>query len=197
MAPDQTRQTSSKTTRFFVALIPPHAVQAEATRLKEHFRDNYYSKAALKSPPHITLQAPFEWPNDDRDRLLSALSQFKSQFSDIPITLSGFGAFPPRVIYIDVEQTDELMALQSELSRYLADSLGIVDPMSRSRPFCPHLTVAFRDLKPVAFRRAWPEFEHQEIEFSFVVNEIVLLLHTGKEWISHKHFPLQSAENDL
>jgi len=191
MASTSSAQPTPKKTRFFIALIPPPEVQAEATQLKEYFRDRYNSKAALRSPPHITLQAPFEWPDDHRDRLISALKQFNFQFSRVPIQLNGFGAFPPRVIYLDVEHTPELMTLEQALRHYLKDALAIEDPRSRTRPFHPHLTIAFRDLKPAAFRRAWPEFEHREAQFAFNVPAIALLLHTGKEWIIHQDFSLQ------
>ncbi|MDB9527831.1 2'-5' RNA ligase family protein [Oscillatoria sp. CS-180] len=190
MSFDQAQTSSAKTTRFFIALIPPPDVQAEATKLKEYFRDRYRSKAALKSPPHITLQAPFKWLDEDRDRLIATLAQFQCPFTCIPITLSGFGAFPPRVIYMDVQHTPELMTLQTELSSYLAETLNIVDPRSQTRPFRPHLTIAFRDLKPVSFRRAWPEFEHQEIHYTFKVQDLTLLRHTGQKWVSHQQFSL-------
>jgi 2'-5' RNA ligase len=178
------------TSRFFIALIPPADVQAEATRLKEYCRDRYHSQAALRSPPHITLQAPFEWPDSDRDRLIQTLAKFQFPVSPVPITLSGFGAFPPRVIYVNVEPTAELMSLQPALSRYVAATLTITDPRSRSRSFHPHLTIAFRDLKPAAFRRAWSEFEAKAIEFACEIPAITLLVHTGHQWIIHQHFPL-------
>lgn len=177
--------------RYFIALIPPPPIQAAATALKEYFREHYRSQAALRSPPHITLQAPFEWPDAERDRLLSTLAAFQPTVTQVPITLSGFGAFPPRVIFLAVEPTAELMQLQSELSQYLADQAEIVDPRSRDRPFRPHLTVAFRDLKPAAFRRAWPEFAHQPADYTFTASTFTLLRHTGREWVSLRDLPLQ------
>lgn len=186
-----TKPSTLPKSRFFIALIPPVDVQAEATALKEYFRDHYHSKAALQSPPHITLQAPFEWLKRDRDQLLSTLAQFQAPVSTVPVVLSGFGAFPPRVIYLAVEPTPELMQLQDHLSHYLADQLAVIDPRSRTRPFRPHLTLAFRDLKPAAFRKAWPEFEQREIHFSFSVPQITLLIHNGQKWIVEANFPLK------
>lgn len=177
--------------RYFLALIPPITVQAEAIALQHYFREHYRSQAALKSPPHITLQAPFTWPDEDRDRLFTTLAAFRPSMPEVPVQLSGFGAFPPRVIFLAVQQTPALMQLQAELQTYLADSLSIVDPRSRDRPFHPHLTVAFRDLKPVAFRRAWPEFEHKPAEHTFIAVAIALLQHTGRAWVSLRDLPMQ------
>lgn len=175
---------ASAQSRYFLALIPPPAIQADATALKHHFRQHYHSQAALKSPPHITLQAPFQWPDDERDRLFSTVAAFRSSTAPVAVTLSGFGAFPPRVIFLAVHPTPELMQLQMELSHYLADQLGIVDPRSRDRPFRPHLTIAFRDLKPAAFRKAWPKFAHKPADYTFTATTMTLLRHTGREWIS-------------
>ncbi|MEL6381146.1 MAG: 2'-5' RNA ligase family protein [Cyanobacteria bacterium J06626_18] len=187
--PDLT-QAPSEDVRFFIALLPPKDVQTYATELKTYFRDRYHSKAALRSPPHITLQAPFTWPKQDYERLQAALSSFVPHRASIPLTLSGFGAFPPRVIYLAVDHTPELMTLQQDLSHHLAATLDIVDPRSRTRPFRPHLTVAFHDLKPAAFHQAWPEFEQRAVQFTFSVTEFTLLIHTGKEWQAHTNFPM-------
>ncbi|WP_204139066.1 2'-5' RNA ligase family protein [Halomicronema sp. CCY15110] len=182
MTAPATPPNNSSQSRYFLALIPPPDIQAEATALKHYFREKFRSQAALKSPPHITLQAPFTWPDQERDRLFNTLATFRPSASSIPVHLSGFGAFPPRVIFLAVQPASALMQLQAELSQYLAKTLGIVDPKARDRPFRPHLTVAFRDLKPVAFRRAWPEFERQSAEYRFTATAIVLLRHTGQVW---------------
>jgi len=178
------------TSRYFLAVMPPPAIQAEATALKEYFREHYRSQAALRSPPHITLQAPFEWPDADRDCLFSALAAFQPTVTPVPVQLSGFGAFPPRVIFLAVEPTTALMQLQAELSQYLATQLGIVDPRSRDRPFRPHLTIAFRDLKPAAFRRAWPEFAQRPADYPFTASTFTLLRHTGQRWSPLQDLPL-------
>ncbi|MBD0335455.1 MAG: 2'-5' RNA ligase family protein [Cyanobacteria bacterium Co-bin13] len=180
-----------KTSRFFVALLPPKDVQAEATAVKTYFRDHYQSQAALRSPPHVTLQPPFEWAREDCDRLWQTLAAFAQQQPPVPMTLSGFSAFAPRVIFINVVKTPELMALQPALMNYLADTLSIVDARSRNRPFAPHLTVAFRDLKPGAFRRAWPEFEQRSFQAKFTVPELTLLIHDGQRWQIAQNFPFQ------
>ncbi|MEM6837371.1 MAG: 2'-5' RNA ligase family protein [Cyanobacteria bacterium P01_C01_bin.120] len=189
-AKSQTAASVAKN-RYFLALIPPPAIQVEATQLKHYFREHYRSQAALKSPPHITLQAPFEWPDAGRDRLLATLSNFQCTTATVPVTISGFGAFPPRVIYLAVEHTAALMQLQISLSQHLAHHLGIIDLRSRDLPFRPHLTVAFRDLKPAAFRKAWPEFAQRPANYAFTASNYTLLRHIGRQWICEQEFALQ------
>lgn len=54
-------KTSMSDALYFIALVLPSPLYEEVTRLKEYFRDRYNSKAALRSPPHITLHMPFKW----------------------------------------------------------------------------------------------------------------------------------------
>ncbi|MGK7915884.1 MAG: hypothetical protein AB4038_10100 [Prochloraceae cyanobacterium] len=39
---------------FFIALLPPEEIQQNVTKIQQHFAQVYSSRAALKSPPHIT-----------------------------------------------------------------------------------------------------------------------------------------------
>lgn len=174
--------------RFFIALLPPLPIQDYATQIKQDFCDRFSSKAALRSPPHITLQPPFEWTLADINQVKQQLQAFASRHSSLPIQLTGFGAFPPRVIYIDVVRSSELLELQRNLMTHLEETLGIVHLVSKQRPFAPHMTVAFRDLKPASFRIAWPEFENRELEFEFTASALTLLLHDGQRWTVHKEF---------
>jgi len=175
--------------RFFIALLPPQAIQDYAQEIQQHFAQTYDSRGALKSPPHITLQPPFEWQLDQLPVLGKCLSAFAETRTPVPITLEGFGAFAPRVIYINVLKTAELLTLQTDLMAHLEASLGIVHQVSRNRPFAPHLTVAFRDLTRQNFRKSWPEFEQRELNFEFTARELTLLIHDGRRWNVSELFP--------
>jgi 2'-5' RNA ligase len=95
----------------------------------------------------------------------------------------------PRVIYINVVKTPELLALQKDLMACVEASLGIVHQVSKTRPFAPHMTVAFRDLTKQNFRAAWPEFRHRRLEFEFTASELTLLIHDGRRWNVSANFP--------
>ncbi len=82
--------------QYFIAVVPPQPVYDDAQRLKEYFRDSYGSKAALNSPPHITLHMPFLWKESREDRLTHALSRFAGDNGPVKICLDGFSCFRPR-----------------------------------------------------------------------------------------------------
>lgn len=163
------------------------------TRIKQIFADRFNSKAALKSPPHVTLQPPFEWASDNLSSLAETLSVFALQQAPVPMKLLGFGAFSPRVIYVDVVKTQALLELHKNLLAHLESTIGIVDQVAKTRPFAPHMTVGFRDLTKQNFRAAWAEFQHQTLEFEFTVPALTLLIHDGKRWNVCQEFPFAES----
>ncbi|MGK7926142.1 MAG: 2'-5' RNA ligase family protein [Spirulina sp.] len=176
-----------KNARLFVALLPPRKIQQAVNEIKQHFADAYNSRKAFNSPPHITVQPPFEWCAENFSILEQNLQAFAETRSPISVTLSGFGAFAPRVIYINPLKTPELLTLGEELPEHLKTTLGI----GRDRPnrsFSPHLTVAFRDLTRANFKRAWPEFKNKAFFAEFVIPQLTLLIHNGKQWKIHREF---------
>lgn len=178
--------------RFFIALVPPPEIQASVNQIKHYFKEHYDSSKALNSPPHITLQAPFNWPNgQDLEELTAGLQEFSQSKGKVAIALRNFGAFPPKVIYVDVVHTPGLMTLQRELSAFMKARYGFTD--RRYSNFCPHMTVAFRDLKKAAFLQAWPEFKQKTLEFDFMAQALTLLRHNGQNWQIHQSYPLNKT----
>ena len=178
--------------RFFIALVPPPEIQASVNQIKHYFREQYGSRKALNSPPHITLQPPFEWSSSqDLEELVGGLKKFAAEKEIVAIALRNFGAFPPKVIYVDVIKTPGLMTLQQELSAFMKTHYEFTD--HRYRNFCPHMTVAFRDLTKTAFHQAWPEFKQKTIEFDFMAQALTLLRHNGQNWQIHQSYPLNNT----
>jgi 2'-5' RNA ligase len=177
------------TSRYFIALLPPQEIQEQITAIKQYFAENYGSSGALKSPPHITLQPPFKWVTAEISHVEESLEKFVISHQPIPITLSGFAAFPPRVIYANPLKTPGLLEIEKDLSEYLETNLGIVDPVAKGRSFTPHLTVAFRDLTKENFKAAWSEFKTRSLNFEFTSYQLTLLIHDSERWNISREFP--------
>lgn len=176
--------------RFFIALVPPLDIEQHITQIKLYFAEHYNTRGALNSPPHVTLQPPFEWLAANVPKLEESLNLFSANRLPIPVTLSGFAAFAPRVIYVDVVKSPALLEIQKDLMSYIEANLGIVDRVSQTRPFVPHITVAFRDLTQENFQAAWLEFSGRELDFEFTAAALTLLLHDGSRWNISNNFPL-------
>lgn len=178
---------------YFVAALPDEELQNEVQQIKREIAEKYGSKAALKSPPHITLYMPFWWKQEKEEELFTALQNAALQHSTIKVHFENFEAFKPRVIFINVKESDELAALRKDVINNFKKELNIYDKGFEERPFHPHMTVAFRDLKKPMFFKAWDEeFKERLFTGSSDITDLTLLKHNGKSWDVYKNFPLKS-----
>lgn len=178
---------------YFIALVPPQPTFDQAWEIKEYFAEKYNSRAALKSPPHITLYMPFRMKEKKEAELVDELQAILREVRAFQIVLDGFDAFAPRVIYIDVEKTGRLSELYQEVRRKMQKLLHQDNADWKNRGFTPHLTVAFRDLKRGHFQEAWEEFRERPFTASWNVEDVCLLKHNGKKWNLYKKFNLAQS----
>ena len=178
---------------FFIALLPPLEVQQQVTQFKLELRDRIGCRHALKSPPHITLFPPFQYPQDQRPQL-DGLQQFCQNQAPVPITLKGFGHFKSRVIYVHPLKSPELLTVYDQLQSFLKQTLQLIDPMASRRNFAPHMTIALRDLKRDRFSAAWALFQDRAFHATFTATHLTLLKHHGHGWKIDQEwlFPLAS-----
>ena len=182
-------KSKAGTDLFFVALIPPAAIVAEVTAIKEEMAARYDSSHALKSPPHITLHMPFKWRVDRLAQLEAGMTKAAEGRQPLEIGLRDFACFAPRVIYVDVALSDALHTLRREVVRTMRRELKLLNADYKDLPFHPHMTVAFRDLSKVRFAEAWEDFAQRSYRADFTVDSLCLLRHTGQHWERWRDFP--------
>ncbi len=175
--------------KYFIAIVVPEPFQYDIMAFKQLIADKYNSKAALRSPAHITLHMPFEWKEEKENILIETLQQFSFK-EDFVIELQNFSCFAPRVIFVDVLKSELLTKLQSDLVIYMKRNLLLFNQADDMRGFHPHVTIAFRDLRKEKFHGAFSYFKTQTYNALFKAGSFCLLKHTGKEWKAHKEFPL-------
>lgn len=166
---------------YFIAIVPPEPFRNQAWKLKEHFRDRYNSKASLNSPPHITLFPPFKLVKEEQE-LVEALKDIAANFNPFMVSLENFGAFPPRVIFIDVLRNPRMDLLQQKIKKIIPEFAQKDPKLNQDRPFHPHMTLAFRDLSKEDFKKAWQEFKEEELSYSWEAESFTLLRHNGNRW---------------
>jgi 2'-5' RNA ligase len=176
--------------RYFIAIIPPEPIYQTVQQVKEYISQRYHTRAALNSPPHITLHMPFEWKTEKEALLCDALKSFFEQIDDFALGLLNFSCFPPRTIFIDVEPSLELKNLEKELEQFCKRELNLFHARYRDLPFHPHLTVAFRDMTKVTFAEGWNEFKDKKLEGKFKVGNVALLKHNRSLWKPVYYFSL-------
>ncbi|WP_372975934.1 2'-5' RNA ligase family protein [Muriicola sp.] len=166
---------------YLIALLPPEPLREHIRVLKEEMKDRFGSAHALKSPAHITLQPPFRLPSQEEGRLNAVLKRFAGSQGPFRVTLQGFDCFPPRVIFIRIEDHAPIIELVDRLRDHLTLQ-SLVETQGDDPPFHPHMTIATRDLKQPAFQRAWAQFKDRPFDASFEVHSIFLLRHKGQFW---------------
>ncbi|MGC3948200.1 MAG: 2'-5' RNA ligase family protein [Chryseolinea sp.] len=179
--------------KYFIAIIPPEPLYDEIAALKDKIAADYRTRGALRSPPHITLHMPFLWNEAKEEKLISTLNDFSFTNEDLTINLNGFNSFPPRVVFIDIADNQLLRDLQYQLFRYCRTKLNLFNANYRDKPFHPHITLAFRDLKKEMFSALWNSIKDERFEHSFNAREFHLLKHDGNKWNRFRQFPLRSG----
>ncbi len=167
---------------YFVALIPPEPIKSEIWQMKEEIRDTYGSKAALKSMAHITLHMPFTFRVDREDRIVESLKTAVQDNEAFEVSHDGFGCFEPKVIYVNVQKTEPLEKIKTDVVKQMRLDLKVNNADYKNLPFHPHMTIAFRDMKKPTFLEAWPNYENRPYTSKWTCQSVCLLRHTGKEW---------------
>lgn len=176
---------------YFIALVPTQDVLQKVQNLKEEVAERFESKAALRSPPHITLHMPFKYREDREDRIEEVLLEVCRDQPSFFISQKGFGAFPPRVIYVNVTNSDALDKMRAVLVDTMRKQLKLENADYKNRPFHPHMTIAFRDLKKRLFKPAWEYYSDQPFSENWQCNELTLLKHNGSNWEVFRQIPFK------
>lgn len=178
--------------RFFAAFMLPPEAEAYAKQVVQSLTTRYRTRTA-KAAPHITIQAPFRWPLEDVATLETAIAQVTQAMQPVPIHLCGFGSFPPRVIYIDVERTPELLQVQTQLTQHMQNQPQAIDLKPERRRFSPHVTVASRNMTRSRFKSIWAELKDQPVDFRYVCDRLTLLIYDSRGWHVHREFSLVAS----
>lgn len=175
---------------YFIAILPPDNIANRVQEVKEEFVNKFDSKEAYHKPPHFTLQIPFKAPEKIEEIIVPHLTFFAEDQESFTVNLSGFNHFRDDVIFIDVKDPSAMKALHDNLIEYLQNELGFT---KTNKSFTPHMTVAYRDLTPDNFERAWEEFQDRSFDFSFEVNSIFLMKHDYQQWQPFYEFKFEKS----
>lgn len=143
---------------------------------------------------HITLRFFGDIHDDQADDLASSLGDLAHP--SVPLTLNGLGAFggdKPRMVWIGVEASQELIALQ-RAQETLAQRLG---HKPEGRKYTPHVTLArLRGGSAVDVGRYLSLQDHDQ-SFHFEANEFVLYSAKastgGGPYVVEARYPLLSG----
>lgn len=166
---------------YFIALVAPQEINEQILSWKRLMKERFDCVVALRSPAHITLIPPFWMDTLFEENLFDTLSAFAGKRAPFEIELKDFGAFKPRVIFVDVIKNKALELLQTQLEHYLVGMKSFpIQP--DAHPFHPHVTIATRDLHKKSFSAAWEIFREKKFDALWKCSGISLLSHSQKNW---------------
>jgi 2'-5' RNA ligase len=134
--------------RYFIAVVPqglnenPALKQLMAKMKRTVSEREMEARWVHPDLWHVTLSFLGELEDDRKNDLYRAVGEWKPDIRGIDLRMQGVGAFPAedqaRVLWIGVQENQELIDLQAHLARHLASQGFTLE----NRPFAPHLTLA-------------------------------------------------------
>lgn len=169
---------------FLVCLVPPADIVADIDEIRTYISDKFKVYESLKRPAHITLYPPVKLSSQEAEKkFFKALegASFNIHFTQV---LRNFNSFTERTFYLDVERNEGLMNLEKQITK----ALQPLKLLQRKEKFNPHLTLAFKDVKPPVFKLISAEFKARKFKREFPVASFSVYKHIDKRWQPYKEF---------
>ncbi len=167
--------------KYFIAIALPEPLSSEVQKIRLEVAGLFGCKAALRSPPHITLHLPFEWKRNREKDLFKGFSSGHFEWP-LRLQLSGFSYFGLRVFFAVVKPCPALISLQKGVVRQAQTQLHLLNEVQNLRPFHPHVTLAFRDIKKETFGKILKHFEDVDFNRDFTTESFHLLRLEKEGW---------------
>ena len=169
------------TGKYFIGLLLPPAFGSQFNKLKQGIAAQFQVKYALQSPAHLTLKMPFRYKEAKEKELGLRLTTLLETQAPFQLQLAGIGHFGRRNIHQQVAPSESLVQLQTMLRSFCKRSLHLVEELS-DRNFQPHVTLAYKDLKPIHFEEVLAFARENAGHGVFLVEQAYLLKKVEGRW---------------
>jgi hypothetical protein len=169
------------TGKYFVGLLLPPAFESQINQLKQGIAAQFQVKYALQSPAHLTLKMPFRYKEAKERELGLRLTTLLETQVPFHLQLAGIGHFGRRNIHQQVANSESLVQLQTTLRSFCKRSLHLIEELS-DRNFQPHVTLAYKDLKPTHFEEVLAYARKNADYGEFLVEQAYLLKKVEGRW---------------
>ena len=177
-----------------LAILPPDPVFSHARQEQERISKTWGPHHALRTPPHVTVIPPLALETSEL-RLLNAIVEvIAPAIKSFPVALNGYGAFKPRVIFIQPEVSEPLMELYKICYQAVRSKLPHTLDQYPDKPFHPHITLAHKDVSRTQFEKMWEYYSMHEYHASFMVDHYSVLRHENEGWKVEKEFQFIAAK---
>lgn len=172
--------------RYYVAIVPEGEIQTRLQQLKLHVSVHYNTKAAMKSPAHVTLFPPFEADENVENHLRETLDGAVAEFKPFNLVTNNFDFFAPRVAFVALEHNVQLSKLERAV-RHRLKELPFLRRTKIQSHFHPHITIGNRDWTREQFEACRKELETKKNSEVITVNSVCLLRFNQVYWETIHH----------
>lgn len=167
--------------KYGIALFPSKHLQD----LVNSYRKRYDPHYAL-IPPHVTLLPAFNMEPGEVNDFISDVERVASTIGPIHLEVTKVKSFQPvnNVIYLKVEEDDNLIKLQNQLS-------SLVQRENDNYPFVPHITLA-QELSDEEHSDIIEVLKMKEFQFQETIDRFQLLYQLeNQSWTVYETFHLR------
>lgn len=178
---------------FGVLLEGEHFNYTRRVELK--LRQWFGANDGLKQPPHITFKAPFTVSSIEP--FATYLDELAATTLPFDVTIEGVGAFPPHVLYLDVQPNRRLIALHTRVLDELDSAYQVPPGRFEGERVTFHSTVAIGDPAEDDFVTAKEWLRQDSPRFTFTAQTFGLFyrLEPDGVWIIYHQSPLRGSQD--
>jgi len=166
----------------FGILLPPEPFNY-ARRVERRLCESLGISRGLRQPPHITVKPPFAV--ESIEPFTSYLDNLAVSMPSIRVTLDGYDAFAPHVLFLSVQPNVELLNLHLRILRDLSECFGISPGPGEGEQVRFHSTIALGDMTEETFTEVETMVRQDHPTFSFDVSRLGVFVQAGEDgsWI--------------
>lgn len=165
-----------------LAIVLPEPAYSFVIEQQNYIASTWGPRHALRTPPHLTLIEPLALSANEITIIESLCSKAAASHTAFHIRVCGYGAFVPRVVFINPIIPTDLIQLQSEMRTKIQEIIPDVLKKYEERTFHPHITVAHRDMNTDQFEMMWGYFENLKLDLEFTIDRFHILGHRSTGW---------------
>jgi 2'-5' RNA ligase len=151
-------------------------------------------------PPHISLKQPFVISNLDlleeyMDELAKSITPFEVNITEIQIRSIPFEGIEFGLLWIDVQEADDLRQLHDRLNKELSQRFGNTRADFDGAAYHFHLTVMIGGQPVDMYRKFYNGLSETKVNLQFTVSELAMFVYDEPmrpqgEYLTYKILPI-------
>lgn len=177
--------------------LPDEESSEEIKKISEKISGECDSKRALSFPPHFTIRSEFEIDENNIENLKSDIINLCANFSDINFDLITYNFYPWRIIFIDIDKTNQLQNLHNNcmdiIEKYrtpwILDTYKTASHLEGKQKeyafkygyhfayefYSPHFTVAGNDMSEERFQRMKEKLKNENLHLKVDIKYLAFI----------------------